>query len=90
MSKHILLGSATRVADLSRSSDVAREFVILSSSKMVKNLSAMRETWVLSLGWEDPLEKGTGYPLQYSGLEDSMDRGAWQATVHGVARSRTQ
>ena len=34
--------------------------------------------------------EGNGYPLQYSGLEDSMDRGAWQATVHGVARSRTQ
>ena len=31
-------------------------------------------TWVLSLGWEDPLEKGeAGYPPQYSGLENSMD-----------------
>ena len=28
-----------------------------------------------------------GYPLQYSGLENSIDRGAWQATVHGVAKS---
>ena len=34
-------------------------------------------------------EKGNGNPLQYSCLENSMDRGAWQATVHGVARSRT-
>ena len=33
----------------------------------------MWETWVRSLGWEDPLEKGTGYRLQYSGLENSMD-----------------
>ena len=34
-------------------------------------------------GWEDPLEKGTaGYPLQYSSLENSIDRKAWQATVH--------
>ena len=57
---------------------------------MVKNSPAVWETWVRFLGWEDLLEKGTGYPLQYSGLEDSMDRGAWQATVHGVARSRTQ
>ena len=33
--------------------------------------------------------EGNSYPLQYSGLENSMDRGAWQATVHGVAKSRT-
>ena len=31
-----------------------------------------------------------GYPLQYSYLENSMDRGAWWATVHGVAQSQTQ
>ena len=31
-----------------------------------------------------------GYPLQYSCLENPKDRGAWQATVHGVAKSRTQ
>ena len=31
-----------------------------------------------------------GYPLKYSGLENSMDRGAWQATVHGVAKSQTR
>ena len=34
--------------------------------------------------------EGNGYPLQYSGLENSMDRGAWQATVHGVAKSWVQ
>ena len=33
--------------------------------------------------------EGNGYPLQYAGLENSMDRGAWKATVHGVAKSRT-
>ena len=33
---------------------------------------------------------GKGYPLQYSCLKNSMDRGAWQAAVHGVARCRTQ
>ena len=52
---------------------------------MVKNPPAMRETWVRFLGWEDPLEKGKGYPLQYSGLENSMDY-----TVHGVSKSQTQ
>ena len=39
----------------------------------VKSLPAMRETCVQSLGWEDPLEGGNGYPLQYSCLENSMD-----------------
>ena len=33
--------------------------------------------------------EGNGYPLQYFGLENSMDRGAWWATVHGVTRSQT-
>ena len=34
--------------------------------------------------------EGNGYPLQYSCLENPMDRGPWQATVHGVTKSRTQ
>ena len=34
--------------------------------------------------------EGDGNPLQYSCLENSMDTGAWQATVHGVAKSRTR
>ena len=34
--------------------------------------------------------RGNGSPFQYSCLENSMDRGAWQATVHGVTKSRTQ
>ena len=34
--------------------------------------------------------EGNGNPLQYSCLEDSMERGAWQTTVHGIARSWTQ
>ena len=34
--------------------------------------------------------EGNGNPLQYSCLENSMDRGAWNATVHGVAKSQTQ
>ena len=34
--------------------------------------------------------EGNSNPLQYSCLENPMDRGAWQATVHGVAKSRTR
>ena len=55
----------------------------------VKNLSAIWETRVLSLGWEGSFGQRTGYPLQYC-LENSMDRGAWRATVHGVTKSQTQ
>ena len=44
----------------------------------------MQETQVRSLGREDPLEKEMA-THSYSGLENSTDRGAWQATVHGVA-----
>ena len=54
---------------------------------MVKNLPVMRETCVPSLAWEDSPGGGIGYPLQYSCLENPMDRGAWWATVHGVAKS---
>ena len=49
----------------------------------------MQETQVQLLGQEDPLEKN-GNPLQYSCLENSMDKGAWRATVHGVAKSQTR
>ena len=58
--------------------------------QMVKNMSAMQETWVQYLGWEDPLEKWHSNPLQYSCLENPMDRGAWWATVHRTAKSQTR
>ena len=47
-------------------------------AQTLKNLPTMQETEVRSLGWEDPLEKemGNGNPLQYSCLENPMDRGA--------------
>ena len=57
---------------------------------MIKNLPAMWETRVQSLGWEDFLERENGNPLQYSCLGNPMDRGAWWATVLGVAKSWTQ
>ena len=59
-------------------------------AQTVKNLPATRETWVQSLGQEDPPGEGHGNPLQYSYLKNSMDRGDWWAAVHGVTKSRTR
>ena len=56
---------------------------------MVKNLPAMWETWVQSLGWEDSPGEGNGNPFQYSCLKNSIDRGAWRAIVHGFAKGQT-
>ena len=56
---------------------------------MVKNLPAMQETQVYSLGKGRSPGEGNGCPLQYSCLENPMDRGAWGATVHGVAELDT-
>ena len=53
----------------------------------VKNPPAMQETQVRSKSGRSP-GRGNGNPLQYSCLENSMDRGAWQATVHGVAKNQ--
>ena len=58
-------------------------------AQMVKNLTAMWETLVQSLSWEDSPGDRHGNPLQYSCLENPMDRGVWRATVHRVAKSRT-
>ena len=57
-------------------------------AQTVKTLPAIQETWVRSLGWEDPLKKGT--LLQYSCLENSMDREAWWAMVRRVTKSQTE
>ena len=60
-------------------------------AQLVKIPASMWETWVWSLGWEDPLEEGGhGTPLQCSCLENPMDRGAWRAAVPGVAESWTR
>ena len=52
-------------------------------AQMVENLPAMRETWVPSLCWEDPLEEGMATHSIILGWRISMDRGAWQAPVRG-------
>ena len=61
-------------------------------SQWVKNSLAMQgtqETWIRSLGWEDPLEEGMATHSSILAWRIPMDRGAWWATVHRVANSRT-
>ena len=58
-------------------------------AQTVKNPPAMWETWVRSLGWEDPLEEGLATHPSILAWRISMDRGAWSATVHGVAQLDT-
>ena len=56
-------------------------------AQMVKNLPAMQETWVRSLGCEDSSGEGNGNPLQYSCVGKPMDWGTLWATVHGVTKA---
>ena len=56
-------------------------------SQTVKNLPAMLGSIP---GWERSPGEGNDFLFQYSCLENSMDRGTWQATVQGVAKSRTR
>jgi len=54
---------------------------------MVKNPPAMWETWVQSLGWEDPLEECMATHSSILAWRIPMDRRAWWATVHGILKS---
>jgi len=56
----------------------------------VKNLPAMRETWIQIQGWEDALEEGKVTHSSILAWRIPMDRGAWRATVHGVTKNWTR
>ena len=56
-------------------------------AQSVKNLPAVQENRVLSLGWEDPLEKEMATHSSILAWNNLMDRGAWWAVVHGVTKS---
>ena len=64
-----------------------------TGGSVVKNLPAnareLRDVGLIPESWRPP-GGGHGYPLQYSCLENSVNRGVWQATVHGVTQSRTR
>ena len=56
-------------------------------AQTIKNLPAMQETWVRSLSWEDPLEQGIATHCGILAWRIPIDRRAWQAIFHGLAKS---
>ena len=73
------------------SSGFAKSYGILRKSlvaQMVKNLPPVQETWVQFLGQEDPLEKGMATHSSILAWRIPIDRGTWQAAVHGVKKSQ--
>ena len=58
-------------------------------AQMVKNLPALWETWIRSLGWGDPLEEGMATHSSIIARRILKDRGARRAIVYGVAKSQT-
>ena len=59
-------------------------------AQMVKTLPAKWETWVQSLGWEDPLEEGMATHSSILTWRIPMDRGAWWSVVHRVTKNWTK
>ena len=59
-------------------------------AQVVKNLPAMQEIWIQSLGWKDPLEEGRATHSSILAWRIPMDRGVWQAIVHGITKSWIQ
>ena len=83
---------ATHITDKWLSFPIKQKFLKKLASlvaQVVKNLPAMQETQSLIPELGRSPGEGNGNPLQYSCLEKPMDRGAWQATVHGVTNSCT-
>ena len=58
-------------------------------AQTVKNLPVRQEIWVRFLGWEDSLERSMATHSSILAWRIPMDRGAWRARVHGVAKSQT-
>ena len=59
-------------------------------AQTVNSLPAMQETWVLSLGWEDLLEKGMATRSSILAWRNPMERRTQRATVHGVTKNQTR
>ena len=78
------------IMHLQNLAEITRLCRVSQVAQWVKNLPAMQETQVWSLGWDDPLEEEPSTSLQYSCLENPMDKGAWWVTVHTVTKSQTR
>ena len=72
------------------SENMKSSYYLTKVAQKVKNPPAMWETWVQPLGWEDPLEEGLATHSSILAWRIPMDRGAWQAIVHGVTNSQTR
>ena len=70
--------------------DNQREFAVCLVAQVIKNLPAVQETWVQSLGQEDPLGKEMATRSSIFAWKSPMDRGAWWAAVHEVTKSRVR
>jgi len=77
----------------SRSSSSSIQYLNFQGGTVVKNLPAnaggARDASSIPRSGRCP-RSGNGNPLQYSWMENSVDRGAWQVTIHGVAKSQTK
>ena len=73
---------------MEKQTTIKRQRLDFAGGPVVKNLPANAGNMSLIPGSGISSGEGNGNPLQYSCLENSMDRGAWQATVHGVTKSR--
>ena len=83
--------SSLQLPNLAVSNNVfGRMYGASLEAQRVKNLLAMQETWVQFPGSGGPPGGGNGNPFQYSSLKNSMDEGAWWATVHGIEKSQTR
>ena len=68
----------------------SQALVVKKKKKICLPMQEIQEIWVQSLGQKiASLGVGNGNPLQYSSLDNPMDRGAWWATVHGITKNQT-
>ena len=88
---HRVTESRTRLSDFTHSLTHSLMMYYRASlvAQRLKRLPGMQETWVGSLGWEDPLKEGMATHCSIVAWRISKDKGAWQATVHVDSKSQT-